>query len=457
VPEGQRRSFIPLLRIYRYHKLYYKLIARRFQMPFVSAFGPPKEAPAAGDWIEEALFVGDQIWSHVRRTPGGEIVWLQPPPSGTTAAAPARLRPYLYSGLAGVLLFLSALEHITGQSERRELLLQALSPLRRWLSRQVEEDEAAPTQPWLLGGVAGLGSLVYSLPLIGRWLEVPELLQEAAEAASLITPERIGKDAHLDVMSGAAGALLALLTLHRCSPQAASDGLTPLERAVACGEHLLRRADAENGCQSWECNGRAPVCGFAHGATGIAYALACLFVYTGQERFRDAAERGLAFERLHFDPEHKNWRLLNLQGSHFITAWCNGSAGATLGRVGMRNQLGDARIDQEIRWALEAIRDSPEMTRDFVCCGNLGRVEALLQACRQMGEESLGQDAAGIAEQVTQQRGMARGGCYWWFEPGDPRFAPSFFKGAAGIGYTLLRLSCPSLPCVLLLEGAAAR
>src|SRR5207248_7518088 len=85
-----------------------------------------------------------------------------------------------------------------------------------------------------IGGGSGLGSVVYALVRIGRWLGEATLIDDARRAAALITSERISADESLDVLSGSAGAMLGLLALH----EATADERV-LEQARACGRHLL--------------------------------------------------------------------------------------------------------------------------------------------------------------------------------------------------------------------------
>jgi lantibiotic modifying enzyme len=82
----------------------------------------------------------------------------------------------------------------------------------------------------------------------------------------------------------------------------------------------------------------------------------------------------------------------------------------------------------------------------------MGRADILLQACKVLGEDRLRVAAEDTASRVVL-RSRERHGRYYWPGSGDRRFALSFFAGAAGVGYTLLRLARPShLPCVLSLE-----
>ncbi len=404
------------------------------------------------DWLEEAGLLEDQLLQQARRTPDGEVIWLHPKSFREGVTQPVRLGPDLYKGVTGVALFLAAMEHVEPREGRRECILSALASLRRQLRDLVASPETGGDPSHPLGGFAGLGGYVYGFTLIGRWLGEPELIAEAAGIAALITPDRIAADDALDVMSGCAGAALALLALGRLYPDTVR-GTAPVEQAIACGEHLLtRRVATEVGPRAWPCNGKPPRCGFAHGAAGIAYCLARLSELTGESEFRAAAEEGVAFEHLHYDPECRDWPLLGLSKPYVMSSWCNGAPGIALGRLGMLGLGNSEYAQQDLGAALQATQTPSSRGGDFLCCGHMGQAEVLLHAYEVLGEEHLLQATEEIASQVVS-RNRDRDGLYRWLVPGDDRFAPTFFRGATGVAYTFLRLARGfQLPCVLSME-----
>ncbi|WP_375511636.1 lanthionine synthetase LanC family protein [uncultured Nostoc sp.] len=85
----------------------------------------------------------------------------------------------------------------------------------------------------------------------------------------MITPANIASDRKFDIVSGAAGAILGLLTLYSYIPDP-----VVLEQAVICGHHLLNHHSASsNGIRAWATLDEKLLTGFSHGAAGIAYAL----------------------------------------------------------------------------------------------------------------------------------------------------------------------------------------
>ena len=107
----------------------------------------------------------------------------------------------------------------------------------------------------------------------------------------------------LDVISGSAGAIPALLKVHRKHPM---DFL--LELAAKHGEHLLSTAKKNSFGWSWTTIESArDLTGFSHGAAGMGWALLELHDQTGDGRFREAAEEAFRYERHYYNADQENW------------------------------------------------------------------------------------------------------------------------------------------------------
>lgn len=380
-----------------------------------------------GGFLDIALDLAETIRSRALRGRDGRLAWIGPRfLAGGETFELAPLGSDLYGGTGGIALFFAALERIAGGGWG-ELALRCALP-------------GASRDPDGIGGLVGLGARIYTLVALGEILGVPEPIREAHRVAARITPERIAADTRLDVTLGTAGALLALLALEAALPADRPVGPDPLELAAVCVRHLLARRLP--GSQAWASPGRPPETGFAHGAAGIAYALARYAMRTGDGEALAAAAQGIAFERRSLLDTDKNVR----------TTWCRGVPGIALARLGALDAWADADIHAEIRAGLAAARGSALTPMDHLCCGNLGRADILLEAGEILAEAELADTARDLAGQVLA-RAAARGGLSWLPSGQVSAFAPSLFRGAAGAGYTLLRLAAPDhLPCVLRLE-----
>jgi lantibiotic modifying enzyme len=301
-----------------------------------------------------------------------------------------------------------------------------------------------------LGGCDGLGSVVYALSWMGRLLADDGCIELAARVASHITTIRIDADQRLDVHGGAAGAILALLAHYDVTGDTDA-----LERARACGRHLVDRMVPTDDGSAWPAVNGQRLAGLAHGAAGVSYALLCLGRETLDLEFVRAAEEGYRFERSVFSGAHRNWPTVGRAGQTLseapimMNAWCHGAPGIALARVLALDMIADSDVVSEIVTGVATTGAASESV-DHLCCGQLGRCETLLTVGRVLDRPELVDAARSLAERVTWRaieerrfRLSAQGFEYRVYDPG-------FFRGLSGIGYQLLRLVDPDgLPTVL--------
>jgi lantibiotic modifying enzyme len=133
----------------------------------------------------------------------------------------------------------------------------------------------------------------------------------------------INEDQTFDIIGGAAGAILGLLSLYKSSnnPQV-------LEKAIKCGHHLIN---------NWVINKsdtgkNRTLTGFAHGAAGIAYALICLYEITGQTGLLQLPSKPLLMNRVFFCAEEANWPDFRQENDNdpaaaYMRSWCHGAPG----------------------------------------------------------------------------------------------------------------------------------
>jgi type 2 lantibiotic biosynthesis protein LanM len=378
---------------------------------------------------------GSAAWIGPRYFPAGEVYEL------------AALGPGLYGGTAGIALFLAAFAQATGDAVSRDIALRATETLRRSLSGRNRRDLG-------IGGLIGISSILYAFVWIGELLGEKRLIQEASALSARLDSERIAADRDLDIVFGSAGAILALLALDRVSPQSNPAGRTALDIAGECADNLLaRRLAADRPPRGWPTRGGPLLSGFAHGASGICYSLLRLYERSGRSELREAACEGLAFERQLLSAQEGNGQ--EPQGLLAAT-WCRGASGIALARLATLDVLDGPDVRREIGLALATARAQPLSAIDHLCCGNFGRVEALLEASRILDDPALLAAAREIAARVlarTERSG--RFGCVP--RGGSDLTDPSLFRGEAGIGFTLLRLAgCGDLPCILRLASPPA-
>ena len=400
--------------------------------------------------LEQAQDIAMEIQKRAISGADGSLSWISL--TYVPSAERFQLMPLgynFYDGNCGIALFLAALAHVTDNPEFRDTALRAIQPLQKFL--QTSDAETAESFPKALkiGGATGLGSIIYSLTRISQFLELPELCEDAQQVANLMTPAVIAADRKFDIIEGAAGAILGLLALYQ-----KTENPVVLERAIACGQHLLKDRKATYSLKSPTSKA---LTGFSHGAAGIAYSLLRLYGVTGDSAYLDTACAAIAYENSLFYPATGNWREVTpiydpSAPPVFWSTWCHGAPGIALGRLGGLSIYQTEQILTDIEVSLQTTYNTNLQSIDTLCCGNLGRAEVFLVAVQKLNSPQWLQTAQELAAMVVR-RATQTGQYQLLGNFQNSVFSPCFFQGSAGIGYQLLRLAYPeALPSVLLWE-----
>ena len=399
----------------------------------------------------------------------------------------AALGPAIYTGTAGIALFLGELWAVRPEEV---FLRTALGAMRHALS-QVDIITPA-TRPGLYSGWAGIALVASRL---GRLFGEEELTGRACQLIirlAQISTERW----EVDLLSGMAGTIAALPIL--------SDYLNDsslLDYAARLADDVLRMADHSRFGSSWRSSINRSfrnLTGLSHGASGIGYALLELWQITRDARYLQGAEAAFSYERSWFDPAAANWPDFRLEpgdaparnragpnglpatnkttdrtpaprrpspatthhSSSFANAWCNGAPGIALSRLRAFDLLKRSTYRSEALFALQSTSQAVESSLHSgsgnysLCHGLSGNAEILLMGQQALGGEwhSAG-DAASLAATVAARgiKSYGTSGTPWpcGIAHGD---TPNLMLGRAGIGYFYLRLYEPAVPTILLLR-----
>ena len=419
-----------------------------------------------GTFLSAADFIGarlcrDAVWAGERCNWLGDSMEFV---GGQWSVAHRAFGPELYGGTSGVALFLTEAYRLTGEPLFRAT---ALGGLRQALSRL--EDFAAPGRAGFYTGRTGVA---YALARAGEIFEDESLTGRGLELIEGLTADE-PDERMTDVLAGSAGAVAALIALHK---KYGRDFL--LELAVRHGNFLVGAARKTAAGWSWNTlniepeRRREDLTGFSHGAGGISWALLELWRATGEGKFRVAAEQGFRYERSHFSPEQENWpdyrglydpfmgggQQQQQQGPGFMVAWCHGAPGLGLSRVRAYAITGDESYKAEAEVALRTTARTLAQPvyagqgNYSLCHGSFGNAELLLYASRAL--PGAGAEYLALAEQVARQ-GIEQ--CQKSYSPwpcgvmggGE---TPGLLLGLAGIGHFYLRLHDPEgVPPVLII------
>jgi lantibiotic modifying enzyme len=260
-------------------------------------------------------------------------------------------------------------------------------------------------------------------------------------------PEAVALDEVYDVLTGTAGAIVPLLALARMTGEDRY-----LQMASQLGDRLCEKAQRKADRAFWtQPQWSEGMGGFAHGVTGIGWALAKLARETGGEQHRQIAQGAFAFENALFDEEEQNWLDLRmLEGAKTAAAWCHGSVGIGLAHLNLDPSLANPATRQILHRAAAATWRLGLGWNHCACHGDFGAWE-LLERAIAAGEGPKGLTAIHLRELLLTSLedhgpscGMTR-----------DAFAPGLMPGLGGIAYQLLRMHPDNeLPSILTPGGS---
>lgn len=359
----------------------------------------------------------------------------------------------LYSGTAGVSLFLATLWSFAREPEYARTAMGALRQT-AWLLNQKRN----ATPHGFFSGVLGcLWAMSVSRARLGLTEPKNDMAwSHLAEIASMPANE-------FDLVDGLAGSLVAVLALGR-----GWDDAQQAHVGYGLADRLLDSAEQGPGVglswtsQSSAMHVRQPLVGLAHGASSASLALLEWWKVTREARYREAALNGFRYERQWFSRRHGNWPDLrepmvgeNSAGDDvYPLFWCHGAPGIGLARLRAFQLTGDFTLRAEGNAALLTCRhaarrvghNSPQGTEDglsnaSVCHGLFSLADLLLHSWRQDGvreDLKLARHLGRVASDRARESGEWACGV-----PGGGE-SPGLMLGLSGIGMIYLGLHAPA-------------
>lgn len=309
-----------------------------------------------------------------------------------------------------------------------------------YVSRRRTQVQARPPA---VGGYVGLGSQIWAWLTLHQLDAAPDGLDRARALATQVPAAAAASESH-DLLTGIAGAIVPLLWLSEVVGEQQWQAA-----ATAIGDQLALAATRNGDTACWP-SSRWPdgIGGFAHGVSGIGWALARLALATGQPTAMATARAAFAFEEALYDADVGGW--LDLRDARRLSAvatWCHGAVGIGLSALDLAARGWQVPSDVLDRAVSITARDGFGWNHTL-CHGDLGAWE-LLDAALTSGSSPacaerrrLAARVIGSIERNSPVTGLSR-----------DTFTPGLLPGLAGIGYQLLRLhEASDLPSVLIQE-----
>ena len=374
----------------------------------------------------------------------GTVTWIAPV-LRTTGWSVQPLSQDLYGGLPGLAILLAAYqrEHAAGRADEVGDVAGLLAAVLRTIRAAEDKNTAVRLaekglRPPPAGGYIGLGSQIWAWLTLRAWGVAGSDALDRARAHARQLPAAIAAQDRFDQLTGMAGAIVPLLQL-----AATTEEDEWARQAIDIGARLLGAALVKDGTLRWPSEHWPDgIGGFAHGATGIGWALAHLALATGQARFTDAARAAFAFEEALYDPAAGAWTdLRNPDGIAESAAWCHGAVGIGISAADLARRGWAGAAALTARAAVVAARNGLGYNHTL-CHGDLGCWELLSQGLAGLDRSGLDAQMITSLEDNGPVSGLAANA-----------YSPGLFAGLGGIAYQLLRLHPHSdLPSVLTLD-----
>ncbi|HEX4960473.1 MAG TPA: lanthionine synthetase LanC family protein [Thermoanaerobaculia bacterium] len=406
-------------------------------------------APPASGYLDAAVKANRWIRTARIETPDG-YMWLAGPerPDGLDAAA------HIYSGGAGIVLFLLELARATGDKAYREEAGFGADVLIASLPEKLNLEDA---QGALYSGVAGLGftlERVHQETGDAKYRKAAVRCRDLVRAAAQPAGKGIDWGKYTDIIAGTSGTGLYLLNTARTMDDTASRDL-----AVKAGLRLIELGIPENGGLKWRMDPDFArlMPNFSHGTAGIAYYLATLHRETGRQEFLDAAVAGGRYLQSIADATGETCLIFHDEPDNkklYYLGWCHGPVGTS--RLWIRLDQIDPKAGW-LAWAKKGANailasgipehQTPGFWNNFgQCCGSAGVAAFFLDLGKLTGDATYTSFAHRIARNLLDRATPAAGGGLKWIHA-EHRIKPDYtyaqtgyMQGAAGIGALFLQM-----------------
>ncbi|WP_426756620.1 type 2 lanthipeptide synthetase LanM family protein [Myxococcus sp. Y35] len=388
----------------------------------------------------------ERLRDNAIRGADGSVTWVSP----ILAEHGWAIRPLaadVYSGQGGLAICLA--EYLHERAQGRVDAVDGLDALYEGtLAVLRATEDRVPTKK--VGAFLGLASQVWTWSALYELQGEPWMLERARARADLLAERTFDDDKLLDILDGVSGVVVPMLNLASLTREERW-----LEVAARAGRRLVATVTRDAAGARWATSMfPESIGGFAHGATGMGWALARLALSaagseTERRAWLDLAHAAFDFEETLFQRDAGNWRdARSGVGLRFLTNWCHGSTGIGLAACDLHARTGAPRyLDVARRAAAAGLREGFGWSHTL-CHGDLGLWE-LLERWRRIDPEAVRADRDGWDAAILsglEERGPVGG----WSRDA---FTPGLMPGIGGILHLLMEMHPDSrLATPLLLE-----
>lgn len=269
---------------------------------------------------------------------------------------------------------------------------------------------------------------VYGKKILGK--ELPTISDEILNIVLDYIENKYKYDKYFDYFSGSAGLILVLIEIFKIHPY------NRIKKIIfSIGDFLVKSSiNIKDSAITWKKEFFDMWGGFAHGNSGISYALFKLSDFTKSEYFFKAALGALKYDQSLFDPSEKTWKKTLYEKGEIHHSWGSGCAGIALSRQLISPMYHNGIMRQEIRTALDIIKKDISCgyyTDHSVGSGLLGLIEIVGFLDKKTCPEKC------LIDFFLNKISLDKIICGGWEQ--NP-IVTGLYYGYAGIGYNLIKL-----------------
>lgn len=342
---------------------------------------------------------------------------------------------YLYSGCAGVAIFLAAYKKIDNSNTAKEMMDKVINRLFFYTETCIKSEEN--TDSTSTGILDGESSVCYAYQVLYRITKEENYLKYAVKHA-IVVEKMIEKDMQYDLIYGNAGAIIMFLNLSYLTGE--KEYIKIAERAANV---LINNYVIDNLSDKI-------VQGVSHGNSGFILAFVMLYAKTQKKVYKDTLLCLLVDEKEYL-MGHCNSKQDMFKSAD--ESWCHGVIGILMTRVKAFSVIKDVDIELaeqiliEINWLWDQFIVNIQARKgQCLCHGNLGIYEIL-----KLYEVLIKHKSERVSEvaDLFINHVLATDMDRWLFQE---KKNVGFMSGISGIGYSLIRLLNQDIPMILCLD-----
>jgi type 2 lantibiotic biosynthesis protein lanM len=348
-------------------------------------------------WLSTATKIGDLIIDNsiegVNEYGRKDLAWISVTMQGFEEDVwlPSVLTNDLYSGNAGISLFLINLWNITGKKRFLEYAKKSVETSKVLLGNKYIHSNH------LVGAFIGVGGMIYSLAEIAH-LTGDVKNKNFIKKSILSLDELILRDTSNDLISGNTGLLAVILKLVNSDSYYNTPDIKCVISKIV--QKILHESKFVDGLRFWECMPNRNYVGFSHGNAGIHSYLFKAMKYLGDSRAEEILQESLNYEKKCFS-SHKNDWYRSKDEKQISYTWCHGSPGILLSKLLLLSSgYNFDNLDNDIRLSIENTKAYGFGNNPTYCHGDLGNLEILNYASKLFHKKNLNNLCTNIYQEL---------------------------------------------------------